>query len=563
MTQQVILPDWDARTAGRGDSVTLKTFTGIGDALVALPIGYALCEAGARVAIEGIINPDAQTSGARSLDLPHLPMLDGREPYSAVSDLRTSLVWNSEQTLLDRNLARMGMAWGTTPRTACLLTPERTLEHDYVVVCAQGLSSADHKRLIPEQVAAATGLGKHMGFRTVAVGAEAGQSLPVDLDLRGQTTLPELCGLVAHALAVVTTDTGILHLAGAYQTPLVAVIPAETLSVAAMQDYLPRMVLIGVRSADVSPRRVMDALRSMVDAARTPWCVVGPNRNPCGVAGTGRVMAAAAHVSYRTYEEHDGGACVCEYHFTDANDAHRVCDPNRTVLSLHTPQLVDPGAWGGTIFRSRGAQREHGALARRSLYLPLHSPFLAPASARRKPGPLRLVWHGMAHRDKGLREILAAWRQCAGVELRILGSSPTWWGDGDWRETLAGESGPGLTVDIRPEWGQADLDAEFLQADAFVAFDTVDKEQSAAITTVLGYGKPVAISTSTAFADVRPWCVTATAETLADELMRLATDPAAYAEAGHRAWLGAQYRRPELLSRHYRAAVVQALIDAG
>jgi hypothetical protein len=74
----------------------------------------------------------------------------------------------------------------------------------------------------------------------------------------------------------------------------------------------------------------------------------------------------------------------------------------------------------------------------------------------------------------------------------------------------------------------------------------------------LGYGVPLVVSVSSAFDDVRGWAVTATPETLAAELVRLATDAEAYTTTARRAWMGAQYRNLAILARGYRAAVVQA-----
>jgi heptosyltransferase-2 len=60
-----------------------------------------------------------------------------------------------------------------------------------------------------------------------AVIEEAGETAVSRLrDLSGQTTLAELAGVMAAAAAVVSNDSGAMHLAGAVGTPVVAVFGA-------------------------------------------------------------------------------------------------------------------------------------------------------------------------------------------------------------------------------------------------------------------------------------------------------------------------------------------------
>ena len=59
--------------------------------------------------------------------------------------------------------------------------------------------------------------------KLVLVGAHPEPNIPCDFDTRGQLELHELFGLLAVADAVVTMDSGVLHIAAALQVPTVAV----------------------------------------------------------------------------------------------------------------------------------------------------------------------------------------------------------------------------------------------------------------------------------------------------------------------------------------------------
>jgi len=59
--------------------------------------------------------------------------------------------------------------------------------------------------------------------RLILVGTNPEPALPCDMDTRGQLELHELFGLLAVADAVITMDSGVLHIAAALQVPTVAV----------------------------------------------------------------------------------------------------------------------------------------------------------------------------------------------------------------------------------------------------------------------------------------------------------------------------------------------------
>ena len=541
----------------------LRTRCGIGDVLAALPIAYALVEHGYEVNIE----PEKTAHGKYANlvnELPVLPLLDAKPPYDNIIDLTQNWNWADPRALAEIHLEKFGIYEYSTPRTAMLQTPGRykDLPAEYVVICGSGVSFAEAKRMTIAQMSAVREAGRRIGFRTVLVGAEAGENAPVDIDLRGQTTIGELCSIVAHARAVVSVDTGILHIAGAYNTPLIALMPHATVG-GQLAQYMPKIIICASTAAQVNSSAIEAAVVRIVRCAREKWCVVGPVRQPCGIHETGRIMAEATGVDYVPFEAHDGGLCVAEYHIADIEPLHKYCKPETTVLSLHRPDGIVIDQWAGSIFRSREAYRKYSNISRQATYAPLHSAYLRPTPDTRTPGPLRLVWHGLVHTHKGLKQIVDAWRiarqRVPDIELTLMGSIAAWWHDPEFNAWLSELSDPGLTVKTKLGGRtREELHEEFLQADIHIAFDSIDKEQSAVIPTVLGYGAPVIISGSTAFDDTRGWCITSTREGLAETILKLASDEQVYNNYAKRAWLGAQYRQPELIARQYRAAIIQA-----
>jgi heptosyltransferase-2 len=75
-------------------------------------------------------------------------------------------------------------------------------------------------RTIPEAQVALLGSNKDSAT-CAAVVAHAGAAAPRVLNLAGQTSLPEAMALIAHALAVVSNDSGLLHIASSLNRPVV------------------------------------------------------------------------------------------------------------------------------------------------------------------------------------------------------------------------------------------------------------------------------------------------------------------------------------------------------
>lgn len=82
---------------------------------------------------------------------------------------------------------------------------------------------AEHaSRRCPAEVASAIAAALRAEAPTVLLGSSDRPPLAVDLDLRQQTTLQELIGVIASVRAVVCMDSGVLHIALALSVPTVA-----------------------------------------------------------------------------------------------------------------------------------------------------------------------------------------------------------------------------------------------------------------------------------------------------------------------------------------------------
>jgi hypothetical protein len=420
----------------------------------------------------------------------------------------------------------------------------------YVIVCPDGHCHAEAKRLSDAQLRAVREVAVRLSVQTVAVGDTKGDPLPVDLDLRGQTNLRDLCALVQDALCVVTADTGTLHVAGAMQVPTLALCHAHG-PVSASQDYAPLLTLQAPLARQIGPETVAQGLSDLIRAARVKWAVCGPERNPDGPAEAGKVAAQAAGVPYRTLSEarEAGGWHVAEAIETDLETLLGL-DLTRTVLSLHNglPQLV--GSAAGVLFRGRALMREAGHLARRGWYVPLAAPWEATCDAE-----TGLVgWHGILHPRKNLEALVAATR-LAGKRLLVCGSDAPGHTPDGYADALRGLAGDGVEVDARAWWDDVELANALSRCEVLCYPDTMRKEQSAASQAALGFGRPVVVGVSTAHDEVRGWATTAAPDGLAEALTRVG------AEDGARALLGASYRRPWAIARAYRAAVVQCELD--
>ncbi|MBC7288735.1 MAG: glycosyltransferase family 9 protein, partial [Armatimonadetes bacterium] len=257
-------------------AVTIVSPGGLGDRLVALALAYHLAAAGLRAA--------AVTEAGEPADdgLPALPLLAAPTDGSTELRLREleAFRWDRPGDMLRELLGEIGVEFGPVPAHACLQVEpwyrdavrELVGERRYVLIAPEGHYEADAKRMSRAQVEAVAAAAWQAGRAPVIVhDKRLNADIKGVLDLSGRTSVSELCALVAHADAVVSTDTGTLHLAGAYHTPLVAVCPWTLHPTRFWHSYVPAVWLACRDAAGVAPRLVESATRRMLEAVEAQW----------------------------------------------------------------------------------------------------------------------------------------------------------------------------------------------------------------------------------------------------------------------------------------------------
>ncbi len=548
--------------------VAIRTFDGLGDVLQSLATAYALSERGYRVDI--LPTASSERSGTTVLSpfaLPTLPLLS-RCPGAPEFDQQPRNWQEPDVTAAD--LAGAGLEAISTPRYGMLLAPppetaERTrrfkLGAPYILVSPDGNWRAPEKALSEKQLRAVAATAEALGLDVVTVGRDKTSRWAPGRDLRGATTLDELCLLVSEAAAVVSAETGTAHLAAAYSVPCLVIAPQITRPV--MRYHAPKLELVGPTAAAVAPSAVGVALSRLVAAARTDWVMVGNGKHDCGVAETARTLAAAAGVPAVTFEDRDPDVwAIAEW-----LDTYEDRPPaRRTVLSAHRVDTIETETvvpdYPAVIWHKADYLAEYGPLCRRAWYVPL--PTLNVDSVAQIPERPRLIaWHGHVHRRKGLRLLIAAFeelrRAIPDARLLLLAGVGHWdSAEQAWFETV---SGPGIQREQKAYWSPEELTARLAEADVHVYPEVAQGEQSGASAAILALGKPVVVSASERHDEVRGWCLTA-GDNLADTLARVLTDRELYARLCVRAIMGASYRSPQIIARQYRAIVIQAILDA-
>jgi len=564
---------------GVGKHITLVTHPGLGDYVAALPVAYAFAEAGYSPSV-AMHDPDRYSFGVTSpamKDVPGLPLTTAQQngDHRILTDCY-GFQWCDDHSMVDSLCRDLGVSIVSTPRTACLLKSEEQREvaeafvgeGHYAVIAPRGRVWADEKAMSDAQIAAIIEAAGEHDCRAVVVGHDGDWQPPKGcINLLGETTIADLFALIAHATVVYSTDTGALHIAGAYNTPCIGIVPERTSPRAMMRHYAPLLWLEGAGgSANVALADIAKYTHRMFDVLGREWSVVGPARKACGIPVVGRAMAKACGVKYVPFEKHDGGWCVAEYLCTDLEGPLGYLDPEKTVLSAHTVAGEECGRFAAVMFRGVGQYRKFSGKCRRVWQVPLQG--IEPLEGLRLPErPRKVFWHGFCNANKGLRELCTAFARLRGMipdaELHIVGST----GNPSVTDEAVGylqavqEKQAGLTLELKPFWTDAELKRRMKAADLFCYLDTVDAEQSACTPIVLGYGKPVVISESTKHDDVRGWGVTAKKGEEAQVLAGLMTDRRLYADAATRATLGATYRTPTIIARQYEAIMRQAMLD--
>lgn len=239
--------------------VTIIAPRGLGDACVCLPSCYDYVRRGFTV---NMLNAGATNFAAT---LPTLVPI-GVKTEGEIIDISMGLSFHSEMRMLSMVALRLGIMPAPPPADAWLARPPEYADivaglgvpEDYVMVAPMGFQS--NRRMDMAQVAA---LAEEWPVVTV-------HDKPLDtpgMDLTGQTSLVELYALTAMARAVVSVDTGVLHLAGAFHTPVLAVIGNTLNPYSFCQDYGHSLWLSGQDAWTIDPASCVTALDMLLEEA--------------------------------------------------------------------------------------------------------------------------------------------------------------------------------------------------------------------------------------------------------------------------------------------------------
>jgi hypothetical protein len=556
--------------------------------LLMLPVAYRLAEEGRHVGLSSRPKPSGWPRAATMplvSDLPHLPLLSGNCWAEKKMVPQFPLDWTAEGRGITELVCEdvdADLHIGSTPATACLVAEDWHAEYvkerigaPYVLLALGGHTNADRKAMTQDQVDAVTEAARKHFLPVVAVHSTH-LELPTGIvNLTGETTLAELVALTSQATAVVAPDSGVMHLAQAFEVPTVAVV-AGTLGRTRVSGYRPLIWLQGKCMADVDAGDVGKALTDAIGAARITWAMVAKRREPCGVVEVGSLVAEAGGVEFG-YEDElpDADVLAIEGHGYDAAMWAELA-PNLPphILSVHAgrPEAFhDPDA---VVFRGRELQERWAAVGEpkdaRTAYIPL--PCLpAPCDLHLNSHPRTVVWQGMAREDKNVPILADAFeivrKRLPDAKLILAASTndaSARGGEGLASHIAALGRRPSVELVYRRGWTRAEVVEQLARADLFCYPDILGcAEQSAASPYAMSYGKPVIVSPSSKHRDVAPWCVTAdpTPEALAEAMLLLMTDRVAYAAAAARVWQGASYRQPEIIARQFRSLAQQVWLD--
>jgi hypothetical protein len=468
------------------------------------------------------------------------------------------------------DLAGAGLEAVSTPRFGMLLPPppetaarmrRLKLGAPYLVVSPAGNWRAEEKALSEAQLRSVAETAESLGLEIVTVGRDEASRWVPGRDLRGATTLDELCLLVSEATAVVSAETGTAHLAAAYCVPCLVITPKATRP--AVRYHAPRLELVGPTARAVPSATVSAALTRLTEAARAEWVIVGTGKYDCGTAETARVLAAAAGIPMVSFGDRDPDVwAVAEW-----LDSYGSPPPTRrTVLSFHRMDEARIAAlvrgYPAVIWHKARYLAQYGCQCQNSWYVPLPTLSLdRPIALPERP---RVIgWHGHIHKRKGLRRLVSAFTELRNsipdARLLLLAGVGHW--DTSEQAWFSSLGGPGIQREQKDYWQPKELTARLAEADVYVYPDVIEGEQSAASSSVLVFGRPVIVSPSERHEEVRGWCLTADAD-LADTLARVLTDRELYARLCARAAMGASYRSARIVARQYRAIIIQAMLDA-
>ena len=246
-------------------TVTIIAARGLGDAVCCLPAAYRYVADGYKV--------NLRNAGAVQFaeTLPTLVPI-GTEREGTVLDMSGGMAFGGECRVFAHVSLRLGVYPLAIPTGTWLRKTDEQLDlvralgvpEDFVVVSCEGFGHG--RRLEPEQVSAVVQVAEENGMPAVVVCDKPHPDMP-GLNLTGQTSLPELYALLAHAKAGVCVDSGPLHTAAAFRTPVLAVVGQTLNPYALCDDYSPSLWLHGQDSYTIRPEDIAEGLWRLLELA--------------------------------------------------------------------------------------------------------------------------------------------------------------------------------------------------------------------------------------------------------------------------------------------------------
>jgi len=247
-------------------TITIVAARGLGDTVCCLPAAYRYVADGYRVNLCNAMSVQFADT------LPTLVPI-GTEREGTVLDMSGGMAFGGECRVFAHVSLRLGVYPLAIPEGPWLRKSDEQVgmvralgvPGEFVVVSCEGFSSS--RRLEPEQVAAVVQVAEENGLATVVVCDKEHPEFDglSGLNLTGKTTLPQLYALLAHARAAVCVDSGPLHTAAAFRTPVLAVVGQTLNPYALCEDYQPSLWLHGQDSFTIRPEDVAEGLWRLLE----------------------------------------------------------------------------------------------------------------------------------------------------------------------------------------------------------------------------------------------------------------------------------------------------------
>jgi len=336
---------------------------GLGDTLVSLPaVTVATLRGDKASLLAKRIDVQELTSVALELPLEDVLHIEDFGPKDAdeVVDRWGQIEWNSGLgPVLPARVARIygEVLSGYALRTALLKYPDKDFKRRgldpkrYVVFSPWSRVESSGRCLTYEEVEQVVNAINSEGFTCVVVDTKPRVVPGHVVNLTGETSLSDLCSLITRAAAVVSVDTGTLHLAAAYHIPTLVIFRYSISPNALSRVYWPIVWYekpekgIGNKFFNVLHKLL---IASQLDAKQI--LVVVPDKLVNGVTDEGHKIARAAGWDIATLSElHperlSNAACLwCEYSPEDYAEWRGMLHVIDTVPHIWSMHMVN-GAW--------------------------------------------------------------------------------------------------------------------------------------------------------------------------------------------------------------------------